>query len=133
MKKVGILNSYLSEVVASMGHTDMLTVCDAGFPISPQTRRIDLALSKGQPSFAAALQVIAQELHAEKAILANESKIMNPQIEEIVRDMFLGIEISYLSHAELRNCSKDSRAIIRTGEFTSYSNVILIAGAWGFN
>jgi len=26
-----------------------------------------------------------------------------------------------------------SRAIIRTGEFTPYANIILVAGAWGFD
>jgi D-ribose pyranose/furanose isomerase RbsD len=26
----------------------------------------------------------------------------------------------------------DAKAVVRTGEFTPYANVILVAGAWGF-
>lgn len=37
MKRVGILNENISRVVASMGHGDMLAVCDAGFPIPKGT------------------------------------------------------------------------------------------------
>jgi D-ribose pyranase len=132
MKKIGIINSSLSEVVANMGHTDMLTVCDAGFPIPLQTRRIDLALSKGQPSFADTLKVIALELHVERAILAEEAKTVNPQVEKIIKEVFPGIQIDFLPHDRVKVLSKESKAIVRTGEFTSYSNVILIAGVWGF-
>lgn len=33
MKKVGILNSEISKIVADMGHMDTLAVVDLGFPI----------------------------------------------------------------------------------------------------
>ena len=35
-------------------------------------------------------------------------------------------------HVEFKQKAAESQAIIRTGEFTPYSNVILIAGARGF-
>ncbi|HAI87081.1 MAG TPA: hypothetical protein DCL63_08875 [Firmicutes bacterium] len=46
MKKCGILNRDLSEIVAGMGHIDMLVVCDAGFSIPSNARRVDPALSQ---------------------------------------------------------------------------------------
>jgi D-ribose pyranase len=68
MKKCGILNRDISEIVAGMGHTDMLVVCDAGFPIPRNARRVDLALSENNPRFADVLRVVLRELSVEKVI-----------------------------------------------------------------
>ena len=51
MKKTGLLNKDLSEVIAGMGHRDMLVIADAGLPIPPNVRRIDLAVSPNLPRF----------------------------------------------------------------------------------
>ncbi len=51
MKKTTLINPALSEVIASLGHTDMLVLADAGLPIPATVRRIDLALTKGIPTF----------------------------------------------------------------------------------
>ena len=51
MKKHGILNSALSGLIASLGHTDLLVVADAGLPIPPGVPVIDLAVRCGVPSF----------------------------------------------------------------------------------
>lgn len=51
MKKIGTLNQALSEVIAGMGHGDMLVIGDCGLPIPATVRRIDLALTIGVPSF----------------------------------------------------------------------------------
>ncbi|MBQ1281510.1 MAG: D-ribose pyranase, partial [Oscillospiraceae bacterium] len=47
MKKSTLLNQPLSAVIASMGHTDTLTIGDCGLPIPAGPERIDLALVKG--------------------------------------------------------------------------------------
>ena len=44
MKKIGLLNQPLSEVIAGLGHTDTLVIADAGLPIPAETRRIDLVV-----------------------------------------------------------------------------------------
>lgn len=51
MKKSTLLNSELSYLVATLGHTDEITICDAGLPIPDEVTRIDLALTHGVPSF----------------------------------------------------------------------------------
>ncbi len=132
MKKTGVINHDLSDVIASMGHTDMLTVCDAGLPIPLGTRRIDLALSKGQPSFADTLKVIAQELEVERMIVAKEMYEFSPQVEALLREVFPDVEIQAVWHTEFKSMSAHSKAIVRTGEFVPYSNVILVSGTWGF-
>ena len=62
MKKSGILNAKLSEIIASMGHTDKLVICDSGLPIPKGAQTVDLALSLNIPSFIDTLQVILQEM-----------------------------------------------------------------------
>ncbi|NIR27689.1 MAG: D-ribose pyranase, partial [Gammaproteobacteria bacterium] len=51
MKKGKLINQPISAVIAGMGHGDELVIADAGLPIPTEPRRIDLALTKGIPSF----------------------------------------------------------------------------------
>jgi D-ribose pyranase len=133
MKKTGLLNQDLSEVIAGMGHTDMLTVCDAGLPIPLGTRRIDLALKKGIPSIRDTLQVIASELQVERMIISSETYSENPAFEQFLRGLFPNVEILAVPHTEFKAMSVGSKAIVRTGECFPYSNVILISGVFGFD
>ena len=128
MKKNGVLNKDISEVVASMGHTDSLMICDAGLPIPLDVRRIDLAVKQGLPGFIEIVQVMANELAVEKIILADEIKKANPKVFESIKEIFPGIEIKFVSHEELKKLSSKTKAIIRTGEFSPYANVILCSG-----
>jgi D-ribose pyranase len=132
MKKTGIINSDLSEVISKIGHTDGLTVCDAGLPIPDGCRRIDLALRKGLPTFADTLEVIALELQVERAIVAAEMFAVSPEVELTIRKFFPHCELQVVPHEEFKRLSRNSKAIVRTGEFTPYANVILISGTWGF-
>ena len=45
MKRTGLLNIELSQVIAGMGHGDVLVIGDAGLPVPKGVRRIDLALT----------------------------------------------------------------------------------------
>ena len=128
MKKSVLLNSEISAVVAAMGHTDTLTIGDCGLPIRG-TERIDLCLKKGVPTFIETLQTVLTELHVEKAIIAEETKSVSPQMHnEMLKALGEGVEIEYVSHDELKKRSEASRAVIRTGECTSYANIILSSG-----
>ena len=60
MKKTPLLNIALSEVIASLGHGDMLVIGDAGLPIPPETLRIDLALTKNIPSFTDTVRTVLE-------------------------------------------------------------------------
>ena len=62
MKKIGVLNKDISEVIASMGHMDMLVIGDAGLPIPAKVRRIDLAVKKDVPGFIETVEAIVEEL-----------------------------------------------------------------------
>ena len=51
MKRHGILNSNISRVLSSMGHTDRIAIADCGLPVPEGTERIDLAVTFGNPRF----------------------------------------------------------------------------------
>jgi D-ribose pyranase len=128
MKKIGILNKEISDVIAGLGHTDQIIICDAGFPIPQEVRRIDLALEKGLPSFLDTLRVISKELCVEKIIVEKETKEVSPKRYEEIIELFPNVEVEVIPHVEFKEKSKNVKAIIRTGEFTPYSNLMLISG-----
>jgi D-ribose pyranase len=128
MKKIGILNKEISDVIAGLGHTDQIIICDAGFPIPQEVRRIDLALEKGLPSFLDTLRVILKELCVEKIIVEKETKEVSPKRYEEIIELFPNVEVEVIPHVEFKEKSKNVKAIIRTGEFTPYSNLMLISG-----
>ncbi len=130
MKKQGILNSDISRVLSYLGHTDTIAIGDCGLPIPDETERIDLALAFGIPTFIQTLEIVAKDMKIEKIILAEEIKANNPDVLCAVEKLFEGqeIEVEFVSHAELKECTKQCRAVIRTGETTPYANIILQAG-----
>ncbi|WP_301098549.1 D-ribose pyranase [Otariodibacter sp.] len=136
MKKTTILNAQLSHLIATMGHTDGLTICDAGLPIPSDQTCVDLALTKGLPDFLSTLEVVLSELFVEKILLAEEIKQKNPQVEtklldligKIAKEQTKPISIEYVSHEEFKQHSNQAKGVVRTGECSPYANIILYSG-----
>ncbi len=128
MKKQGILNSHISEVLSRLGHTDTIVIADCGLPIPDETIRIDLALKLGNPSFMETLDAIFQDMAVEKVTLASEIKEQNRKVQGEVQELIKGIPVQYISHEQFKEETKKAKAIIRTGEATPYANIILHAG-----
>jgi len=128
MKKTGILNKDISELIASMGHFDTITVCDAGLPIPDEVWRIDLAVRSGMPELLSVLKAVADDLEVQQIILAEELPENNQELDQSIRTIFSTAEVIYVPHKEFKARSHESKAIIRTGECTPYANVILVSG-----
>jgi D-ribose pyranase len=129
MLKTGILNPQLSNVLASLGHMDMIVVSDAGLPIPKGVERIDLAWKQNEPGYLEVLKEVLKYIVVEKAILAEELKTVSPEMyKEILKVLPTNIEIEFVQHVELKEKTKLVKAIIRTGEFTPYPSVILVSG-----
>lgn len=128
MKKSKLLNSEISYVISKMGHTDTLTICDSGLPIDDNVQRIDLALKKGLPSFLDTLDCVLEELEVEEIILAGEIIEASNELYKEIINRFDNKKITIVPHEEFKQMSKFSKAVIRTGEFTPYANVILKSG-----
>ncbi len=130
MKKCGILNSEISRVLSYLGHTDCIAVGDCGLPIPDETERIDLALTFGIPTFMQTLKVVADDMKIEKIILAEEIRENNPEILHEIEALFKDsdVETEFVSHSQLKEKTKNCKAVIRTGETTPYANIILQSG-----
>ncbi|WP_423189937.1 D-ribose pyranase [Alkalibacterium sp. f15] len=128
MKKNGILNSEISKALADLGHTDQIMIGDCGLPIPENVKKIDLAIEIGEPKFIHILAVLLKEMQVEKYMLAKEIKEKNPEQLKAINKLSGEIEMEWLSHEELKVKSQKVKAIIRTGEATPYSNIILQSG-----
>ncbi|QGQ97770.1 D-ribose pyranase [Paenibacillus psychroresistens] len=128
MKITGILNHSISEVIASMGHYQEIVICDAGFPIPPGVKRIDLSLTPGMPAFLVVLKTVLLELCVEEVVIAEETGIHSPARLLDIRNIFSELTPTVIPHTEFKQRSKTAIACIRSGECTPYSNIILVSG-----
>jgi D-ribose pyranase len=135
MKKSGLLHPELSHVTASLGHTDLLVIADAGLPIPEGVPRIDLAYTAGQPPFLSVLEAILFEMEVEAATLALEMQDKTPKafykkvlsrLEQLPKVKQQGVH--FIAHEDFKAQTLKAKAIVRTGEFTPYANVILQSG-----
>lgn len=128
MKKTGLLNSSISEVISKMGHTDGIAIGDCGLPIPEEIKRIDLALIKNLPTFIDTLKAVLMELKIEEVVLAKEIADVSPRLYEEIKKEIGAVKITFITHEEFKKSLKDCKAAIRTGEQTPYANIILKSG-----
>lgn len=126
MKKHGILNRELAGHFAKLGHTDRIVIADCGLPIPEGVPCIDLAYKLGQPSFLSILEVVLDDLVIETSIAAKEVQQKNEPVATKLASTLS--DISYVTHEEFKELTKQTKLIIRTGETTPYANVILQCG-----
>ncbi|HLL97565.1 MAG TPA: D-ribose pyranase [Rubrobacteraceae bacterium] len=125
MKRSGIINGRLAGSLASLGHTDHVVVCDAGLPIPPGLEVVDLAFQFGVPSFETVLSGVLEELVIEGATAAEEVE-RNPHSYEVLKGWLP--DLGFVPHEELKRMVTWAKLVVRTGEATPYSNVILRCG-----
>ena len=128
MKRTGLLNHRLSEVIARLGHTQRIVVADAGLPIPPGVERIDLAVVPGLPRMLDVLRAIATELEVEQIVMASELLERDKALAEEAGSVFPGAQLSAVPHDEFKRLSEGALAVVRTGECTPYANVMLVSG-----
>ena len=128
MKKSELINQPISAVIAGMGHMDELVVADAGLPIPETVRRIDLALTANIPRFIDTVRAVLSELQVESAVVAEEMEAISPGIYEQIEGLLGGVPIQKVSHEQFKQRTRSSKAVVRSGEYTPYANIILVAG-----
>ncbi len=128
MKKTGTLNPHLSRLIAMMGHTDRLVICDSGLPIPRGAEVIDISLTRNIPRFVDTLRVILEELEVERAVIAAE--MLDTEIHDELVRVVKGLPVDVVSHEEFKRLTMEGGniAFVRTGEATPYANVILVGG-----
>lgn len=127
MKKIGCLNSNLSFVISKLGHFDTLSIGDCGLPIPKGVERIDLAVTYGVPSFWDVFSVVDKEAVFQKVTIASEAKEQNPEFYQKIHEWAKSnhVEVVEVLHEEFKAQTKNSVAVVRTGECKPFCNVIL--------
>lgn len=129
MKRHGILNAELSGALATLGHTDLIMVVDAGFPIPPTAHRIDLAVAENIPDLRTVIGLIADEVVVEGVVRAEDVVTNNPRLDDYLAATFAGAEFRTCTHAEiLGDIAHRAKVIVRTGAFEPWGNVGLYCG-----
>lgn len=124
MRRGGLLNPQLCAAVAGLRHTDTFVVADCGLPVPRGVPVIDLALVFGVPRFEAVLSAILEEIVVDHAVIADEAVGGKP--EGWVRDRI--DDVSTVTHEELKKEVAGASFVVRTGETTSFANVIVSCG-----
>lgn len=129
MKKIGMLHGELSKILGEMAHHDLILIGDAGMPCPEGVPFIDLAVTQGVPRFLDVLKVVMEELYVEEAYIDVEGAEKSPEFQQKMIGL-IGTEFPYtaIPHADLQEMAKGAKAMIRTGEFTPYANIILKSG-----
>jgi len=132
LKRSGILHPELAKAIASLGHGDLIMVTDASFPVPNGVERIDVAVAPNIPRFLDVLSVILAEVVVEEVYVAHETLEKNPDVHEgIMRLLYryqLNARMREVSHEQLKEIAKKAKFIVRTGEFSPYSNIALLCG-----
>jgi len=124
-----LLNAELAHAIASMGHGDLMIICDAGFPIPSSARRIDLAISPDVPDIETVMVPIAENFIAEKVSYAEEIQIHNKPLLAKIERIFAGAEFAPIKHAAiLAEMAGKAKVIVRTGAFDPWGNILLYSG-----
>jgi D-ribose pyranase len=130
MKEIGIINRGLAKIISEQGHHDLLMVVDAGFAIPKGLEVVDLSFAENKPMVIEVLTEIEKYFSVEKMIMANQTKEISPTLFSKIKNVWGGnIDVDMIDHSEFRQKAKEVKAVIRTGDFTAYGNVILVSGA----
>lgn len=132
MKKGRLLNSELSYEIAKLGHTDHICIGDAGLPIPNVPKRIDLAVERNVPTFMGTLDVVLSEMQVEEVVVAEEMKSVSPELYtelmKLLEERCGKVVVESVSHEGFKAMTRESKAVVRTGECTPYANIILKSG-----
>ena len=115
-------------MITTMGHYDLLVVADAGLPIPIDADCIDLVVDKDIPTVLQILKLLSSELEVEEFYVAEEGNAMNKSQYLAVEKIFPHASKISIPHSSLKEKVKGAKAVIRTGDFSPYSNVILSSG-----
>jgi D-ribose pyranase len=127
VKKRGILNPALSQLLARTGHTDYFTICDRGFPVPDGPERIDLALVDDIPTILDVLNAVADEYQIDRIVIPQEMKEISPQRYQELFEI-VGDKLEAVPHIEFKRLSQTGKATVRTGDTCPYGNIIVVSG-----
>jgi D-ribose pyranose/furanose isomerase RbsD len=130
MRPNRILHPELAKALATLGHTDIVLVTDAGFPIPAGANRIDLGFYEGLPDICDILRVLRQEFFVEEVHFAGEVKQCNPDLYAKLQAIYTGSGADFKATTHEALCNEyaaKAKVIIRSGSFNPWANIALVA------
>lgn len=130
MRPDRILHPQLARALAELGHTDIVLVTDAGFPIPRTIERVDLGFWPGIPTVVQVLEVLRREVHAEQVAFAPEVVSHNPRLYEELQRIFTGsgAQFATIAHERLiAEVAPRAKLAVRSGDLQPWGNVALTA------
>jgi D-ribose pyranose/furanose isomerase RbsD len=126
-----LLHPELARSLATLGHTDLVMVTDAGFPIPADAHRIDLGLLPGLIDVRDVLKAVLASLFVEEAVFAPELKSHHPRLYHEVQEIFTGSGAVFSAAPHETLCADHvhrAKVVIRSGSFEPWANFALVAG-----
>jgi D-ribose pyranase len=129
MLKTGILNPQIQSLLARVRHTNTLVIADRGFPFWREIETVDISLVDNVPTVLDVLAAIRPNFVIDQAWMAEEFLRTN---DDVVRARFTsalaGLQIAYEAHVAFKRRVPAATGLIRTGDTTLYSNIIIESG-----
>lgn len=130
MRPKRILHPELAKALATCGHTDIIMVTDAGFPIPKDANRIDLGYYAGQADVLDILRMLREEIFVEEIAFATEVKTHHPALYGDVQEIYTGSGANFrgTTHEDLiEKYAQGAKVIIRSGSLNAWANFALTA------
>ncbi len=126
MLKGGILNPAINALLCRVRHTNTLVIADRGFPYWPQIETVDISLVDDIPKVIDVLRAIKENYSIGQIFAAEEFLSQNtPDVTDQLDAAILGIPITYEPHVEFKRRVPQAIGLIRTGDTTQFSNLII--------
>jgi len=124
----GILNPGILSLLARARHTNTIVIADCDFPSWPGIETVDVSLMRGMPTVLQMLKIILPNWKCGAAFMAREFLEQN---DKRTRGAFVkacrGMELQFEPQAEFKKRIPQAVGLIRTGDATNYSNMILVS------
>ncbi len=125
-----ILNAQLARSLASLGHTDIVLVTDAGFPIPKDAEIVDMGLTAGVVDVLTILRTLRRHMFVEEVHFAPEVKSEYPSLYRDVQEIYTGSGASFVpaTHEQLiAEWAPGAKFVVRSGSLTAWANFALVA------
>lgn len=125
-------NIHIASMLNFAQHMDEIIICDIGFPIPKGVDYVDLVLKDDVPTVNEVLDEVLSCFSVEKVIMAEEGRYYNPSyVDKIQKKFDPCIPFQFITHKEFKMRSQKVKGIIRTGDYTANSNVLLVSADSG--
>ena len=130
MRPGRILHPELAQAVATLGHSDLFMVTDAGFPIPDDVWRIDLGFYEGLPDVLEVLRVLRAEVFVEEIYFAADILTRNKPLYAGLQEIFTGSGAAFkpTTHDDLvERVARQCKFIVRSGSLNPWANIVMMA------